>query len=993
MDSLGNFQFSQLVLRVRQTGISEDDQIAALQQIIILTINAENVINLTKESGAIEASSLLLSQSQNPRIKQLCAVLIGIIGQLEVSSIGELDWTSVCSSLVALLLSSDEGITQTGKVALICLIERSENAVNGLMQINFADNAAQTLLRSLNAQSSSSSSSSTSLVQISSSIVMSILEVIDKLMTVASEKIQKSSKIQDALQQLKKQGSQKAIKQKARMLLSVFESEEDEQDKKQEGHQDQQQINKQLKELQMKLNESEQKKKEEERRRISAEEQTRKSQEDKRQEEMKKKQAEENVRLFEDRIRILEREKRESFEKLRIVEEQKKQMKIQKVDEERIRVSEQRLRQSEESRRYAEQKKIEAEERVRNSEQRLRQLEYRIQTAEQGKRQSDENYRIAENSRREMEMKKSQVEQSKRQVEERMTQLEGQLKESEVNKRNADERIRIIEQQMKDNDKRTQEADQQKRIEYEQEKQQLSEQIRIQEVRVIENESRKIKIEQKLKLFGEEVEQLLKCLNNPQFNIEIKKDDWIQMKNDLEQEETGNDQQQQEIIINKRNTCQKIITLLIGGINDERKKQAIECGIVDALIHFLSIHPLERIQVSHIWAFFIFTYSNDEINKLLYSKKPYSALFRLIDHSDVFIINRVIGSIFNILIDGSSSTKSTSPHPHIGSIQACDGINKLFSLFDRNMSQYSKDRSSICISHLFRGHEILNIEQRNKIITHLISIINASDVNSKFDAKDALSYLAQNDANFREILNNFDINKIVNDLNVRIEGKEEQVKWINSQIQDDCIFLLAILEHKEEDQIRQLFIQSGIIEAFLNTFMTNELNSITSLLTHAFYVLTNPSNDETKLLIYKKKPYQPLIHLLDHSNTDVIEDAVLSIFNLISSGAASTESKSHHPHFTVINENNGIQQLFKTFKSENSSTIIKDTIAIIIGFLYRSREIVDNEMKLEIFTHLKSLLNDSDDWTMNYAKLALQYLSQNSQNRTMIQKGGFVLPK
>ncbi|KAA6379737.1 MAG: hypothetical protein EZS28_024736 [Streblomastix strix] len=216
-----------------------------------------------------------------------------------------------------------------------------------------------------------------------------------------------------------------------------------------------------------------------------------------------------------------------------------------------------------------------------------------------------------------------------------------------------------------------------------------------------ESERKRIEAEVKQQTAGQEMQDLLRIINAQQNIPDIKQTDWIMMQNELEKEEVGTDEQKEEIWIKKINVCQKIIANFIGKVNDEGKKLAIQAGIIDSLHKLLTMQPLERITISHIWAFYIFTYpSSDEVKSLLINKNPYSVLIRLLDHSDILIINRTLASIFNILLT-QSETAVSEVHPHFATLQENGGIQKLFALFQNNEYKLIKDVVAQCIVCIF----------------------------------------------------------------------------------------------------------------------------------------------------------------------------------------------------------------------------------------------------------------------------------------------------
>ncbi|KAA6361123.1 MAG: hypothetical protein EZS28_043350, partial [Streblomastix strix] len=389
------------------------------------------------------------------------------------------------------------------------------------------------------------------------------------------------------------------------------------------------------------------------------------------------------------------------------------------------------------------------------------------------------------------------------------------------------------------------------------------------------------------------------------------------MKNELEIVERGTELQKDEIRQKKIKICQKIISIFIGKENNEGKKLAIESGIIDALLHLHITYQLDKITISHIWALYIFTNSSDKIAQLLVSKNPFQALFRLFDHPNIFVVNRAVASIYNILIAGSNTTATSEPHPHFATVQAFDGIQKL-----------SKD-------------------------------------DEKVFAKNALSQLAQNSANLAEIMKDVDLDQIANNLQKKLDGNEEQQKQIQIQQDGDCWILASILSEREDDELRLRIINSGIVDALLNIFLTRDLNTITRAFSQAFFVLTTNSSDEIDQSLYEKHPYPALIRLLNHPNNDITDDTISSIYNIMILGTDTTSISEKHPHFAEIQSCDGIRKFFDLFKRNDITKRIKNITSRCLGNLFRAQEIPDKQLRTEIIAHLKALLKDPDDWEKN----------------------------
>lgn len=73
---------------------------------------------------------------------------------------------------------------------------------------------------------------------------------------------------------------------------------------------------------------------------------------------------------------------------------------------------------------------------------------------------------------------------------------------------------------------------------------------------------------------------------------------------------------------------------------------------------------------------------------------------------------------------------------------------------------------------------------------------------------------------------------------------------------------------------------------------------------------------------------------------------------------------SPHPHFEAFDEDRGIEKLYSIFKRTDLDKEFKDNVAIIIAQVFKAKEIPNNKlMRTKIISHLKTLIDDPDDWT------------------------------
>ncbi|KAA6395796.1 MAG: hypothetical protein EZS28_008676 [Streblomastix strix] len=448
----------------------------------------------------------------------------------------------------------------------------------------------------------------------------------------------------------------------------------------------------------------------------------------------------------------------------------------------------------------------------------------------------------------------------------------------------------------------------------------------------------------------------------------------------------GTDEEKKQIIENQENDCKLLIRTVKNKIDNIGRKQMIESGVVESLLFIFSNRDLNSITRSYSQTFFQLTHpSSDESKLLIYNKEPYPGLIRLLEHTDVGIASDAIASIFNIQLSGSSTTPDANPHPHYDSILACDGIKKIFALFQKNVCKFSRDRSALCIGYMFRAQQITDQIMRNEIISHLKSLLSDSEDWIKERAKNALKYLAQNEVNRNEILKYADLKKIEQDLKQPFVGTQQQQKQILQKQQTDLLLLSSVLENRDDNELCKQIISSGVVESLLFIYTNRDLNSITRSYSESFIDLLNKSSYESNLLLLEKKPYPGLIRLLEHPDDNIASDAIASIFLLLQAGSNTTPESDPHPHYDSMQESDGIKKIFALFQ-KNGRKFSRDRSALCIGYLFRAQQITDQIMRNEIISHLKSLLSDSNDLIKERAKDALKYLAQNEVNRTEIFK-------
>ncbi|KAA6356891.1 MAG: hypothetical protein EZS28_047582, partial [Streblomastix strix] len=220
------------------------------------------------------------------------------------------------------------------------------------------------------------------------------------------------------------------------------------------------------------------------------------------------------------------------------------------------------------------------------------------------------------------------------------------------------------------------------------------------------------------------------------------------------------------------------------------------------------------------------------------------------------------------------------------------------------------------------------------------------------------------------------LQQIAEDLKKPLEGTDDEKKELIEIQDNDCKLISRTFNEKKDDIGRTRVIQSGVIEGFNNVFENYELHSITQAYSLAFVNIINNSTDEVILLIYNKKPYPGLIHLLEHTNNDIVNDSISSIFLILQTGISTSSESDPHPHYESLQQCDGIKKIFALFQ-KNGSKFSRDRSALCIGFLLRTHRCNNIVMLKEIYSHIKSLLNDDNAQIKENANYTFISLSQN----------------
>ncbi|KAA6391652.1 MAG: hypothetical protein EZS28_012824 [Streblomastix strix] len=228
-------------------------------------------------------------------------------------------------------------------------------------------------------------------------------------------------------------------------------------------------------------------------------------------------------------------------------------------------------------------------------------------------------------------------------------------------------------------------------------------------------------------------------------------------------------------------------------------------------------------------------------------------------------------------------------------------------------------------------------------------------------------------------------------LDLQIPFEVTRKEEIIQKQESSCKQLTQEFLNKDDNEGRKLAIQIGIADSLLKIFATRELETLSQAYAIAFFWLTFPCSFEIRQLIFQLNPYPALLRLLDSTNEANIDVTNLTIFNIQESGSETTQVTEAHHHYEVFIQCKGIEKLLELL-DRNVDESIKNLSAINIAYLYRAREIADEEIRKKIIDRLKTVTNDSQNILNKYAILGLKYLAQNSENCAAIGSDGFAIP-
>ncbi|KAA6399436.1 MAG: hypothetical protein EZS28_005034 [Streblomastix strix] len=591
--------------------------------------------------------------------------------------------------------------------------------------------------------------------------VMNILEVLDKVLNSENAVFLKSNKLISVLEKIKTEGNTKEIRKKARNVQDsiIEEGQVNETEKQLEQSKEKiLSLESRIRTLEESIHNKDERERIQQQEKIDCDQQIIRLNQQIETKENENRQIESRATASEERFHTLEQQCDDKDNQINTLTQEKSNIErqIQQIQEQRdqnnnrIEIltrektqSEQRAAEQEENIRRLQQQKTFNVQRIEEIQREKTLIEQRSTTAEEQvrilteeKQQKEQTINSLTNQRSQYEQRSINGEQRIRTIEQQQKELEKKITKLEQEKKQAQEQSRIAEQKQVELDKVKKEADE-KVFKAEQAKRQAEENMHLAEERAIlaqpGNEQQRKKADELLK----------RC----QIPCSVLK----QIGEDLMKGVVGSEEEKKKIKQIQDYDAQLITRTFEQKQDAEGRRRIIQTSVIEGFLLIMEKRELNEIPRNISQAFAEITMTTDEIKLLIYSKKPFPGLLRLLDHSDIFVACDGIGSILNILNGGSYTTPDNQLHPHYETMNACGGIEMIMKLFRKNIDKYSKNVSAICIGHLFRAREINDKQMFVEIIGYLKTLVNESELWTKLNSKCALRYLAQNGINRAEI--------------------------------------------------------------------------------------------------------------------------------------------------------------------------------------------------------------------------------------------------
>ncbi|KAA6389219.1 MAG: hypothetical protein EZS28_015251 [Streblomastix strix] len=224
--------------------------------------------------------------------------------------------------------------------------------------------------------------------------------------------------------------------------------------------------------------------------------------------------------------------------------------------------------------------------------------------------------------------------------------------------------------------------------------------------------------------------------NEDNYTEIMKEFDPLTVIQDLRLPIIGNEEERIQIQHKKNLDCVHLLILLVKAEDNNLLERLIEAGIIEALLYYFETQDLNMISGSPVKIFKQLQSSAlTQIEQLKKEKKYYPNILRLLRSSDSEVLSEAYNFVANDFAEGADQAQDAIPNPLFDEISKCGGIEIIFDLFQRNLSQDSREKAASLLVMLFVNQEFSSELMRKEIINYFINpLINSNNDEQEFES-------------------------------------------------------------------------------------------------------------------------------------------------------------------------------------------------------------------------------------------------------------------
>ncbi|KAK2952784.1 putative Calcium/calmodulin-dependent protein kinase II [Blattamonas nauphoetae] len=431
----------------------------------------------------------------------------------------------------------------------------------------------------------------------------------------------------------------------------------------------------------------------------------------------------------------------------------------------------------------------------------------------------------------------------------------------------------------------------------------------------------------------------------------------------------------------------QVICQLCANIVDEsesRITEALENGGLDVCRTFLKL-PTDALTLKHVhFLAALTTGSVDQCDQMV-DEGMVAPMMPLLNHVDLEVIRQTVTAFYRILLNGLKASRDEEEHPYIDDFEGCDGPKALFDIFESELADDIQLLSACCLAMLEKGRWLASEEcddadeevMRGKIVPYIRSFMAPKKSELfKVAVSESLVCLGVNVVD--ECLEELKALALNNDLEAAV--KTDRMIGLNQSLG------LSISANSDND--KKLLIKKGLFKTLADTLSsplcqqeTSEdiCTALESLCKQkAFAKFALGQGVHKTVLAYIKAheaqvkrihvrvlfrmtsitsaelaafteadPFPILVRLLSHSDTDVVCEALVTLYNCVRLGVELEEDeKGQHAYLEQLKSLGGVKAVADVFNREIDD-FSQNASARLITILYRASGLPAEYQRME----------------------------------------------